>query len=108
MNTGNSTVPWGWAASVHSVPRYLAEGAIPGFDSISWVGLLAPAGTLREITDKISADIHQALALDEVKARLAELGARPVGSAPDTFAKLMVSDRKRYAQIIADKNIHAD
>jgi len=86
----------------------LAEGAIPGFDSISWVGLLAPAGTPREITDKISADIRQVLALDEVKARLAELGALPVGSTPDAFAKLIASDRKRYAQIIADKNIHAD
>ena len=86
----------------------LAEGAIPGFDSISWVGLLAPAGTPREITDKISADIRQVLALDEVKARLAELGALPVGSTPDAFAKLIASDRKRYAQIIADKNIHVD
>lgn len=72
------------------------------------VGLLAPAGTPREIADKISADIRQVLALNEVKARLAELGALPVGSAPDAFAKLIASDRRRHAQIIADKNIHVD
>ncbi|MDD0808718.1 tripartite tricarboxylate transporter substrate binding protein [Curvibacter sp. RS43] len=100
--TGKTRVP-----ALPNVPT-LAESAIPDFNSISWIGLLAPAGTPKDLVEKIAADVRQVLAQDEVKARLAELGALPVGNTPDAFAKLIASDRKRYAQIIAEKNIQVD
>jgi len=100
--TGKTRVP-----ALPHVPT-LAEGAVPDFNSISWIGLLAPAGTPKDVVEKIAVDVRQVLASDEVKARLAELGALPVGNSPDAFAKLMANDRKRYAQIIADKNIQVD
>ncbi len=83
----------------------LAETVIPKFNSISWIGLLAPAGTPKEVVDKISADVRELLATDEVKARLVELGAIPVGTTPAQFTQLIDADRKRYAQIIRERKI---
>jgi tripartite-type tricarboxylate transporter receptor subunit TctC len=83
----------------------IAETVIPKFNSISWIGLLAPAGTPTEVVDKISADVRELLATDEVKARLIELGAIPAGTTPAQFTQLIDGDRKRYAQIIRERKI---
>jgi tripartite-type tricarboxylate transporter receptor subunit TctC len=83
----------------------LAEGALPGFNSISWIGLLAPAGTPREIVDKIAADVREAVTRDEVKDKLVGLGAVPAGTSPAQFTSLIANDRKRYTQIIRDRKI---
>ena len=86
----------------------VAEALIPKFNSISWIGLLAPAGTPKEIVDKISADVRDLIATDEVKARLIELGAIPSGTTPAQFTQLIDGDRKRYAQIIRERKITAN
>jgi len=83
----------------------LAEAAVPGFNSISWIGLLAPAGTPREIVDRISADVREIVARDDVRDRLVQLGAVPAANTPAQFSALIDNDRKRYAQIIKDRKI---
>ena len=100
--TGAQRVP-----ALPDVPT-LAEAALPGFNSISWIGLLAPAGTQADIVQKISADVREVLASDEVKTKLVELGAIPAGNTPAQFQALIEADRKRYAQVIKDKNISID
>lgn len=86
----------------------LAESALPGFNSISWIGLLAPAGTPPELVDKLSADVREVLASEDVKSRLVGLGGIPQGNTPAEFARMIESDRKRYAQIIRERNITVD
>ena len=86
----------------------LAESAVPGFDSISWIGLLAPAGTPREIVEKISADTREVIAAEDVNARLVELGAIPAANTPAQFGALIDKDRARYAKIIAERGITID
>jgi tripartite-type tricarboxylate transporter receptor subunit TctC len=86
----------------------LAESALPGFNSISWIGLLAPAGTPREIVEKISADVREIVASDEVKNRLSELGGVPRANTPAQFAAMIEADRLRYAQIIRERKITAE
>ena len=86
----------------------MAEAALPGFNSISWLGLLAPAGTPAEIVEKISADVRAVLADDAVKARYVALGGVPRGTTPAQFAKLIEDDRKRYAKVIVDRKITAE
>ena len=86
----------------------LAESALPGFNSISWIGLLAPAGTPRDVIEKISADVREALAADDVKGRLTELGAIPLATTPAQFTQLIDSDRQRYAKIIRERGITLD
>ncbi|MEQ1684411.1 MAG: tripartite tricarboxylate transporter substrate binding protein [Burkholderiaceae bacterium] len=86
----------------------VAETVVPGFNSISWIGLLAPAATPKDIVEKISADVREVLAEAEVKNKLVDLGAVPRGNTPAQFAQLIANDRKRYAQIITDRKITLD
>ncbi|WP_326540937.1 Bug family tripartite tricarboxylate transporter substrate binding protein [Pseudorhodoferax sp.] len=86
----------------------LAEGTLPGFNAISWIGLLAPAGTPPEVQDKIAADVRAVLADEAVKARFVALGGVPRATTPAEFAKLIKDDRARYAQIIRSRNITID
>ncbi|MBL0087806.1 MAG: tripartite tricarboxylate transporter substrate binding protein [Ideonella sp.] len=100
--TGAQRVP-----ALPDVPT-LAESVLPGFNSISWIGVLAPAGTPRDIVEKISADVREVLAGDEVKHKLIELGALPAGNTSAQFGALIEADRQRYAQVIKDKKISVD
>jgi tripartite-type tricarboxylate transporter receptor subunit TctC len=86
----------------------VAETVVPGFNSISWIGLLAPAATPKDIVEKISADLREVLAEPEVKNKLVDLGAVPRGNTPLQFTQLIGNDRKRYAQIITDRKITLD
>ena len=83
----------------------LAEGALPGFNAISWIGLLAPAGTPQDTVDKISADLRAVLADEAVKARFAALGGVARANSPKDFGKLIAADRTRYAEIIRSRKI---
>lgn len=83
----------------------LAEGTIPGFNAISWIGLLAPSGTPQELQDKIAADVRAVLADEAVKARFVALGGVPRATSPAEFGKLIADDRARYAQIIRARKI---
>jgi tripartite-type tricarboxylate transporter receptor subunit TctC len=83
----------------------LAEGTIPGFNAISWIGLLAPAGTPQDVQDKIAADVRAVLADEAVKTRFVALGGVPRATSPAEFGKLIADDRARYAQIIRARKI---
>jgi tripartite-type tricarboxylate transporter receptor subunit TctC len=83
----------------------LAEGVLPGFNAISWLGLLAPTGTPRDIVDKVAADVRAVLADEAVKARFVSLGGVPRATTPQEFTQLIASDRQRYAQIIRSRKI---
>ncbi|HBD32143.1 MAG TPA: LacI family transcriptional regulator, partial [Cupriavidus sp.] len=93
--------------SMPDVPT-LAEAGIQNAESGSWVGLLAPAGTPKEIVDKIAASVKQVVVMPDVKKQLIEQGAIPVGNTPQQFAAIIAQDRKRYAKIIADNHLSAD
>jgi tripartite-type tricarboxylate transporter receptor subunit TctC len=86
----------------------LAEGSIPGFNAISWIGLLAPAGTPSALVEKISADVRDIVEMPEVKNRLIDLGGIPKATSPADFSKLIDTDRKRYTAVIKDRGISAD
>ncbi len=98
------------ATRVSALPEVptLAEAALPGFNSISWIGLLAPAGTPKDIVEKIGADVRAVVSEEGVKSRLVGLGAVPAANTAEQFGKLIDADRKRYAQIIRERKITAD
>ena len=83
----------------------LAESVVPGFNAISWIGLLAPAGTPPDVVDKIAADVRAVLADDAVKARITALGGVPRATTSQEFGKLIADDKARYAQIIRSRKI---
>jgi tripartite-type tricarboxylate transporter receptor subunit TctC len=86
----------------------LEESGVTGAESGSWIGLLAPADTPREIIGKISADLQKVVALPEVREQLLAQGAIARGGTPADFAQLIATDRRRYARIIIDNKLTAD
>jgi tripartite-type tricarboxylate transporter receptor subunit TctC len=86
----------------------LSETALPGFNSSSWIGLLAPAGTPKAVVDKIAADVRDALKAPDLRQQYIDQGAMPVGGTPAEFQALIDNDRRRYAKIIQEKNIAVD
>lgn len=86
----------------------LQESGVSGAESGSWIGLLAPAGTPREIVDKISQSLQQAVAAPEIQQQLLAQGAVAKGGTPADFSQLIAADRKRYARIIIDNKLTID
>ena len=86
----------------------LEESGVTGAESGSWIGLLAPAGTPKEIVEKISQSLQQAVAMPEIQQQLLAQGAIAKGGTSADFAQLIATDRKRYARIILDNKLTAD
>lgn len=87
-----------------SIPT-VAESGVPGFDSSSWYGLLAPAGTPAPILDKLHAALARVLLTPEMKARMQELGALPVVDTPEQFKGIIHEGIGRWAGIIKSAHI---
>ena len=86
----------------------LAETVLPDFNTGSWIGILAPAGTPAAIVDPVARDLHEVVNSPDVRDQLIAQGATPVGGTPAEFKSLIESDRVRYAKIIKEKNISAE
>jgi tripartite-type tricarboxylate transporter receptor subunit TctC len=83
----------------------IAESGVPGYDVTTWHGWLAPAGTPRAITNKLSAELARAVRAPDVAKTLAEDGGEPVGSTPDEFRRLIADEVPRWKKIIKDTNL---
>ncbi|MDI9332806.1 MAG: tripartite tricarboxylate transporter substrate binding protein [Cytophagales bacterium] len=93
------------------VPTISESGAalgLQGYESGSWLGILAPAGTPQAIIDKIAADVKEAVQQTDTRDAFTKQGANPIGSTPAQFKALIEADRKRYAKIIDEKKISID
>lgn len=77
----------------------MAEAGIPGFDISNWFGVFAPAGTPEDILNKLNAEIVKALALPDVKERLAGVGAETVGNSRAEFAAFIDKEIAKYAKL---------
>jgi tripartite-type tricarboxylate transporter receptor subunit TctC len=95
------------APALPDVPT-VAESYLPGYNSVSWIGVLAPARTPAALVDKISKDIAEVVNMPEVREKLIGLGAVPMANTPAEFQKIIDDDRIRYAKLIKEKNISAD
>ncbi len=91
--------------SLPDVPT-IAEQGLPGYETGSWYGILAPAGTPPEAVARLNREINQALHNPEVRTRLTSDGADPVGGTPREFADHIQAEIKRIRQYARD--IHID
>jgi tripartite-type tricarboxylate transporter receptor subunit TctC len=80
---------------------------VPGFDSTTWVGVEAPAGTPKAIVQKISAAFAAAAKQPNVRKQLEGLGATPAGDTPDEFLQFIKTDRARWKKVADEANLHA-
>ncbi len=77
----------------------MADAGYQGFDAGLWFGMLAPAGTPREIVDKLSAGINEALKMDDVVQSLHKQGFDPLGGTPDEFSRYIQSEIAQWARV---------
>ncbi len=89
------------------VPTF-TESGVPGLDVKTWFAVFAPVGTPKPIVDKLSEDIRKALAMPEVKEKLAAQGMEPYVTTPDEFAAIVKADVAKYGQVIKAGNIKID
>ena len=75
------------------------ESGLKGFELLGWIGLLAPAGTPREIVDRLNGEINRMLAGD-IRPRLTDLGLDAVGGTPEQFAAFIRQDIAKYVKIV--------
>jgi tripartite-type tricarboxylate transporter receptor subunit TctC len=94
-------------AALPDVPT-VAESGVPGYSALQWYGLLAPAGTPQPVIDKLAAAVAEALRAPEVRERLAQDSAEPVGSSPAEFSALVKSELVKWADIARAANIQAE
>jgi len=94
------------APQLRDVPA-VAE-LVPGFENYGWFGLVAPAGTPKEIVDKVYRDTAKALDSTEMRARFFVQGLEPVGNSPEEFARAMATERARWAKVVKERRIKAN
>lgn len=87
-----------------AVPTF-AETGWPAVDATGYRGLLAPAGTPREIIARLNADANKAVQLPAVRARLAELGYDVLVGTPEDFGRLIRAEMEKWGKIIRDAGI---
>ena len=83
----------------------MAEQGVPDFVSGTWAGLIAPAGTPKEIVDRVAAEAKKALADPALQAKLVEQGIVAVGSTPEDFRSFVAEEIVRWRKVITDAGI---
>ena len=86
----------------------VAESGLPGYDLTNWFGLAAPAGTPKEIINKIYTDAAAVLQGQEVRERFSAMAATAAGTTPEQFGALIREDSAKWARLIKEAGIKAD
>jgi tripartite-type tricarboxylate transporter receptor subunit TctC len=86
----------------------IAESGLPGFDISTWFGVFVPAHTPQPIVDRLHAELTRALAMPDVREKMVQLGAEPVGNRPEEFAAYIRSEADKYAQVVKASGARAD
>jgi tripartite-type tricarboxylate transporter receptor subunit TctC len=86
----------------------MIESGVPGFESSNWQGVIAPAGTPRDIVQKLNTAINRVLAMPEVRDILLGQGNQIGGGTPEEFAAMIKAEATKWAKVVKDARIQAD
>jgi tripartite-type tricarboxylate transporter receptor subunit TctC len=78
---------------------------LPGFEAVSWGGVMVPAGTPKEIVARLNSEINKILKMPDIAEKLRGLGAIVVGSTPEEFDKYVQDEIARWGKVVRDNNI---
>lgn len=92
--------------SIPDIPT-IAEAALPGYEMQSWFGILVPAGTPRDIVDRINAVVVNLVNTPTTKAALIAQGAEPKTDTPDGFARLIKDELARNVKLLRAVGVEA-
>jgi tripartite-type tricarboxylate transporter receptor subunit TctC len=83
----------------------LSDSGVPGYESVAYFGIFAPAGTPAPVVSRLNAELARIVRAPDVKARLLELGSDPVGSTPQEFARVIRAEREKWAKVIQEAGV---
>jgi tripartite-type tricarboxylate transporter receptor subunit TctC len=86
----------------------MKEAGVEGVEVTIWYGVLAPAATPREIVDTLAAAVIKAARSPDIRSRLLEQGAEPIGNTPEEFARQLREETARWAKVVAASGIRVD
>ncbi len=86
----------------------MVESGFPGFEAGTWFGLLAPAGTPRDIIARLHTEVAKTVRLPDVQKQLAGQGATTIGNTPEQFAAYIKTESAKWAKVLAASGVRAD
>ena len=86
----------------------VSESGLPGYESVAYFGVLAPAGTAPSVVQRLSGELAAIVKAPGVGAKLVELGADPVGSTPESFAAAIRAEYLKWAKVVRDAEVRAE
>ncbi len=81
------------------------ESGLDGYEAIAWNGVAAPAGTPKEIVDRLSAEITKVVRMPATGAKMQEMGLTPIGGSPAEFADLIRREQLKWSTLIKKANL---
>jgi tripartite-type tricarboxylate transporter receptor subunit TctC len=92
----------GQAKRLPALPEFptMAESGVPGYEAFSWAGLIAPAGTPREVVTRLNRETMQILKQKEIADQLARDGALSSPDTPEEFAAYIKAELDKWAKIV--------
>jgi tripartite-type tricarboxylate transporter receptor subunit TctC len=85
----------------------IAEAGVPGYEATNWWGIIAPAGTPKDIVEKVRKALAEAQDSAETRKRLESEGADVVRMSPDEFGAFMVSEMDKWGKVVKESGIRA-
>jgi tripartite-type tricarboxylate transporter receptor subunit TctC len=92
------------SAALPEVPT-LAEAGLKGFDIGTWFGVLAPAGTPKDVVARLNAEMVKVIRSDEFRQRMAEIGAEPIGDSPEQMGRRIREETDKFARLVKEANV---
>ena len=84
------------------------ESGYKGFDVVTWFGILAPAGTPKDVVARLNAEFNKALQLPDLRKKLGDEGADAAGGTPEQFAALIKDDMVRWGKVVKESGAKLD
>jgi tripartite-type tricarboxylate transporter receptor subunit TctC len=94
-------------ASIPDLPT-IAESGLPGYDSGVWYGVLAPAGTPRDVITRLNGEIIRALNQPDYRGLLVNNAIDPIGSPPEQLGQYIKSELVKWAKVVKDAGVRVD
>jgi len=82
--------------------------SLPGYETVAWFGVLAPAGTPKDVVNRLSMEIAKIARSPDMRERLEGMGAEPVGSTPEEFGAVMARDIAKWTALAKSVGIKID
>lgn len=89
------------------VPTFIEQG-LANFTGSTWAGVLAPAGTPKEVVKRVSDEVARIVRMDDVRARLEGMGTVPVGNTPEEFERFIAAETAKWGDVIRRAKVTAD